>query len=424
MKKVLIIAHSQYAFPGMPKRILDLAKYLPEFGWQPIIITPVGKKPDIQTRIIETPYSDALDFWKRLFNLNLDEDEDIRRHIMKRLGVTSKKSFIDPFLTLCGEIINYPDGEKGWTPFAVKAGSELLQRENIDAIISSSAPVTSHIIAQKLKMKYNIPWVADFRDLWTQNHNYGYGPLRKLIDRCLELKTLSKADALVTVSPVWAEKLRTMHKREAVYTITNGFDPTTVNIPPANLTAKFTITYTGGVFVGKQDPSKLFAALQDLFTGGFMNPNDVEVRFYGPKEGWLARDIEEYRLSAIVKQYGVVSREIALEKQRDSQILLHLTWEGLGERAGYSLKLFEYLAAQRPILATGLGNDLTRELLDETKSGIYAPTVEDIKSILRKLYTEYKNKGEISYNGDRGKINNYNCRKIVRRYVEILESIS
>ena len=419
MKKVLIIAHLQHASPRIP----SLAKYLPEFGWQPIILTaPVGEKTDSPIRVIETGYRDVLGVWKRLFNFN--QDEDLRREVKKRLGVTSKKSALDFILTLGGAIVNYPDGDKGWKPFAVDAGDGVLQQEDIDAIISSSSPVTSHIIAKELKIKHKIPWVADLRDLWTQNHNYGYGPLRKLIDRRLELKTLSNADALVTVSPVWAEKLRTLHKRETVYTITNGFDPAEVNTPPANLRAKFVITYTGGIYPGKQDPSKLFVALRDLFSDGFIDANDVEVRFYGPEEEWLAREIEGYGLSAIAKQYGMVSREIALENQRESQVLFHLTWEGQGERAGYSLKLFEYLAARRPILAIGLGNDMTRELLDETKSGIYAPTTEDIKSVLRELYSEYKSKGEISYNGDREKIDKYSYREKTRRFVEILEGIS
>jgi hypothetical protein len=419
MKKVLIIAHLFHASPRIP----GLAKYLHEFGWQPIILTaPMSEKSDLQCRVIETGYHDILGSLKKLLRVN--PAEDIRREVKKRLGVTSKKTAVDFFLTLGGALINYPDSERGWNPFAVNAGSKLLQKENIDAMISSSSPVTSHLIAKELKIKHKIPWVADLRDLWTQNHNYGYGALRKLIDRRLELKTLSNADALTTVSQHWAEKLRTLHGRETVYTITNGFDPDEMNKGQIDLTSKFTITYTGAIYTEKQDPSKLFAALKDLISDGTMDPKDVEITFYGTGVDWLASDIEKYGLSAIAKQYGIVPREIALEKQRESQLLLHLTWEGRGESAGYSLKLFEYLAAQRPILATGFGNDMTRELIDETKSGIYAPTVEDIKSILRKLYSEYRNKGEINYNGDIEKINKYSYREKARRFVEILESIS
>jgi glycosyltransferase involved in cell wall biosynthesis len=417
MKKVLIIAHLFHA----SRRITGLVKYLPEFGWQPIILTaPIGEEIDLQCRVIETGYHNALGFWIKLFRLNANED--IRRQVKKRFSVTSQKSFVDFFLTLGGAVINYPDSERGWKLFAVNAGSEILENEDIDAIISSSSPVTSHLIAKELKIKHKLPWVADLRDLWTQNHNYGYGPLRKLIDKRLELKTLSNADALVTVSPLWAEKLSVLHKGKTTYTITNGFDPVEMKTTRVNLTSKFTITYTGSLYAG-QDPSKLFAALRDLIFDGTMNPKGIEVRFYGPEEGWLAREIEEYGLSAIVKQYGIVPRQIAFEKQKESQILLLLTWEGK-EKAGYGIKTFEYLAAQRPILATGLGNCMNKELLDETKAGIYCKTVEDIKATLRELYSEYKLKGKITYNGDIEKINKYSYREMAKKFAEILDNIT
>lgn len=142
--------------------------------------------------------------------------------------------------------------------------------------------------------------IADFPDLWSQNHNYGYSPLRRMVDRRLEVKTLSKADALITVSELWAEKLGILHKGKPVYTITHGFDPAEVNILLAKLTAKFTITYTGSVYAREQNPSNLFAAIRDLISDGTMNPNDIPFRFYGTGEIWLDRESELCGLSEIL----------------------------------------------------------------------------------------------------------------------------
>ena len=419
MKKVLIITYLPYASPRIP----GLAKYLPEFGWQPIILAaPLPEKPNMQFRVVETSYRDALGFWKRLLRLN--PEEDIRRQVKKRLGITSKKSLVDYVFTFLGEIVNYPDSDRGWKPFAIKAGSELLQKEDIDAMLSSSSPVTSHLIAKELKASYKIPWIADFRDLWSQNHNYAYGSIRKLVDTRLELKTLSNADALITVSEPWAEKLRTLHKEKPVYAITHGFDLAEVNDPPAKLATKFTITYTGSIYAGEQEPSKLFADLRDLISSGTMNPDEIEVRFYGLEPGWLDREIEQYGLSNIIKQYGVVPRQIALEKQRESQLLLRLKWEDPRERGAYSGKIFEYLAARRPILATGGSDDVVSELLNETKAGICAPTVEDIKNALRELYAEYKLKGKITYKGEESKVNKYTNQEMARKLSVILNGIA
>lgn len=420
MKKVLIIAHLFHASPRIP----GLAKYLPEFGWQPIILTaPVSEKSDLQCRVIETGSRDVLGFWEKLFGFN--PTEDVRRQVKKRLGVTSKKSVVDSFLTLCGAIINYPDSDRGWRLFAVKTGSELLQNEDIDAIISSSSPVTSHLIAKELKIKHKIPWVADLRDLWTQNHNYGYGPLRRLIDKRLELKTLLLADALITVSQPWAEKLRTLHRWKTTYTITSGFDPVEMNTTRVNRMSKFTITYTGSIYSGKQEPSKLFAALKDLITDRLMDPNEVAVRFYGSKIEWLDKEVERYGLSSIVKQYGRVPQQVALEKQRESQLLLLLNWEDQQEHGVYPGKVFEYLAAQRSIVATGgFSNDVVEKLLHETKAGRYGSTVEDIKNILSELYSEYKLTGKITYNGDIEKINKYSYREMARNFAGVLDQVT
>ncbi len=423
MKKVLVVGYF-WPYRRGSVRITGLANYLPEFRWQPIILTPtLHSKPGPQFRVIETPYHDVLGFWKRLFRSN--PDEDIRKEIKRRFGITSKKSPMDFILTLGGEIINYPDPDKGWKPFALSQGRKLLQQESIDGIISSSTPVTSHIIANELKGRHEIPWLADFRDLWSQNHNYSYGPLRKLLDRRLELKTLAKADALITTSEPWAEKLRVLHQGKPVYTITHGFDSAKVNTPPAKLTAKFTITYTGTIYTGKQDPAKLFAALRDLISSGIVNPDDIEVRFYGSELGWLGKEIEQYGLSSVVKQYGTISWHTAIEKEKESQLLLLLDWEDPQEKGVYTGKIFEYLGARRPILAIGgVAGNVVDVLLGETKAGIHAPTVGHIKNTLEALYREYKLKGEIAYNGEESKLSKYTHREMVKKFADILDQLT
>ena len=419
MKKILIIA----MYWGT--RIPGLARYLPEFGWQPFVLTPhLGENPDLQFTVIETPYRDVLAFWKRLLGYNPNEGKDMREQVERRLGLKSNSSLINFAFTMGNEIFAYPDAEKGWKPFAIEAVRRLLQREKIDAMISSSSPATSHLIASELKTQYQVPWVADTRDLWSQNHNYQYGPLRKFLDRRLEDKTLSTADALLTVSEPWAEKLRMLHKGKSVYVITNGFDPAEVNEPPANLTAKFTITYTGRIYPRKQDATKLFAAVRNLISDGVIDPEEIAIRFYGPKTEWLDKEIEHYALSRIVKQCGTIPRQVALEKQRESQILLLLKWEDPQERGVYPGKIFEYLAARRPVLATGGSSDVITGLLNETKAGIDAPTIPDIKDALGKLYNEYRLKGKIVYDGRKSKIDKYSHHEMARKFSEVLNLFS
>lgn len=423
MKKVLIIS---YHFPPSTAvgglRIQGLAKYLSEFDWEPIILTTtLPGNSDAQFRVIQTPYHDVIGSWKKRFGLEPEKG------IKKQFGMPThknKKSLIDYILHPLSEIIAYPDAQKGWYNHAVETGSEILKNETIDAIISSSSPPTCHLIAKELKLRFKIPWVADFRDLWTQNHYYPYSPIRRFIERRLEIKTLSKADALVTVSNNLAETLGTLHKGKQMYTITNGFDPQEINTSHIDLTTKFTITYTGILYQGKRDPSKLFKALQDLISEGKLNPNDIEIRFYGQKEDWMEKEIEDYGLQDIVREYGFISRNISLEKQKESQLLLLLLWDHPEEIGVYTGKIFEYLAAQRLILATGGPEGVVKELLDDTNVGVYATSIDEVKEALEGFYSEYKLKGNVEYRGDRTKVDRYSQKEMARKFAGVLDTLT
>jgi len=424
MKRVLIIT---YHFPPRPTvaslRPLGLARFLPEFGWEPVILTAaLPGKPDPYFKVIETQYHDSLGFGKRLFKL--DSQSPLIAQAKNKLKIRSEKSPLDFILAAIGEITAYPDPQKGWRRFAVKAGQDILRQQNIHAIISTSPPETSHIIAKKLKDEFKIPWVADFRDLWTQNYYYLYSPLRKSIERRLELNTLSTAEALVTVSQPAADDLRSLHRQKPVHSIPNGFDPAEVNTTPGNLTDKFTITYTGNLYPGKQSPEPLFAALRDLITEGSMDASDIEVRFYGPEAGWIYKQAERYELTGTVRQFGVVPREITLNKQRESQLLLLLKWNDTRQRGFYTAKIFEYLAARRPVLAVGGFPDVVDQLLDETKAGVSGQTGEDIKAVLLRLYQEYKSTGAVSYSGDEAETSKYSHREMAKRFAAILDIIT
>ncbi|MCX6671982.1 MAG: hypothetical protein NTX92_08695 [Euryarchaeota archaeon] len=408
MKKVLIIANLFHASP----RIQGIAKYLPEFGWEPIILTvPIGDNPDVRPtcRYIEVPYK----------NMTKAKYERRSKMVKNNLKTGALKDFL---YRQYQAIFCYPDAEKNWREPAIKKANDLFKNEKIEAILSSSSPVTCHLIANELKVKYKIPWIADLRDLWTQNHNYRYGPIRKFIERHLEIKTLSMADDLVTIAWPETERLKLLHKRATISTITNGFDPENINKDDAKLTTKFTITHTGVIYPGMQDLSKFFNALHDLITDKTIPPDDIEVRFYGTDPRFLLSEVNEYGLASIIKIFEKVPRQTSLEKQRESQILLLPTWGGK-QMTGHGLKLFEYLAAQRPILAIGLGNDTKREVLQEIGAGVYAKTPEDIKKVLNCFYTEYKQVGYVPYTGDTKKINRYSHREMARNYVKILNNM-
>ena len=280
-----------------------------------------------------------------------------------QLHIKRKKdrpSAIEHFTDIPYEIITYPDEKIGWYEHAIIAGEKILQTQQIDAILSSSRPETCHLIANTLSRNYHIPWVADFRDLWSQNHYSTYSQIKKYFEKKLEIRTLKQASAITTVSQPLADTLATLHKNKKIYPVNNGFDPELLN-HDTTTDKCFTIVYTGDLYQGKRDPEQLFAVIHDLCDKDLIKRDDITIHFFGypaseSSEDWLQEDISKYHLQDLVVLHGKVSHETAISEQRKAQILLLLSWNNPEERGVYTGKLFEYLAARRPILSFGYSN--------------------------------------------------------------------
>lgn len=421
MKKIILISYFFNQSNIGPIRVRGLAKYLPAFGWEPTIVTAKAvAMPKGEFKVIETPYADLRITWKR--KLGIKQEKTFKQ----QFGLPSyknKTTVSDILLHLWEEMFAYPDLHYGWYEYAIDASVKILEEGYFDAMLSSSGPVTSHLVAKELKDKYKIPWVADFRDLWTQNPYYRYSPIREFFERRLELRTLSTADALTTVSQPLADQLCELHKGEKTYAIPSGFDPDKriSGTPPSE---KFSIVYTGVLYKGKRDPEPLLKAIKELLLKGIIAQEDLAIDFYGYDVGWLVKDVERHGLQNQVHIHGSIPREEALKKQREAQVLLLLTWDNPQERGVYTGKIFDYLAAQRPILAIGCPEGVVKELLAETKAGIYATSVEEVKRVLEIYYSEYKLKGYIDYEGEKTKIDKYSQKEMARKFAAVLDSIT
>ena len=423
MKHIIIIANLYHASPRMPL----LAKYIEKRGWHVTIVTnKINLKKNymgLTTSIIKNS----------LEIVETDEElmeKDVRNILRKKYSIKKGfwyykiESIIKYLYKKYLEIKNYPDQYKKWEPFALKKINDIIEKNNIDAIISSSSPVTCHIVASKIKKKHNILWIADLRDLWTQNHNYQYGKIRKYFERKLELKTLKKADMLVTVTPKWVDSLKLLHNKKRVFSITNGFDPeklkTNRKIKP---TSRFTITYTGQIYTESQDFTIILKVINELIINRLIDKKDIEVKFYGKIREQLQKAVNNYKLDEIVKQYGVIPWEEIYEKQAETQVLLLFAWGNKCEKGWYPLKLFEYLSAKRPILVTGgLGSDLIEELIEDTNTGTYCRNTADVKKAILEYYSEYKDKKEVSYQGNIEKISKYSFERLAEKYIDVIEN--
>ncbi|MBO7716593.1 MAG: glycosyl transferase GT4 family protein, partial [Methanobrevibacter sp.] len=207
MKKVILIAfYFNQVNEIASKRLRALAKYLPQFGWEPIVIVPdLGFIPkendDLNCRIIYTEYEDMFSHFSNKFKKSKSSDfndfndsDDFKESKDSKDPIEFNDDklkdstyYSNPIaskaISIAGEVFAYPDGMKYWHESALKEASKIMNNEEIDAIISSSWPITCHTIAKDLKERQNIPWIADLRDLWNLNPYVSHTFIRNYFEK-------------------------------------------------------------------------------------------------------------------------------------------------------------------------------------------------------------------------------------------------
>lgn len=273
-----------------------------------------------------------------------------------------------------------------------------------DFIISTAGPYTEHLIARKIMKKQKQAfWIADYRDLWTQNHIFkGLFPFT-WIEEYLEKKINHSADYIITVSQPLADQISLKYNINNVAVIENGFDSddtNTISPEPYWSDNKVRLVYTGVIYRGKQDPSPLLEAIQIIDQSEDSHLlQKLEVIFVGGSKGDLHELISKYGVDTWVKDYGFVSRNNALRMQRDAHGLIFLEFETPGIDGILTGKLFEYLDSGTEILGIGVTDKSTPgKLIAESGQGRNFGTDSQIIATYLKSLLEKESKPVIAKN--------------------------
>jgi glycosyltransferase involved in cell wall biosynthesis len=399
--KVLVISYfyPPYISPGAI-RASKYAKYLPEYGWTPLVVTAdkndylPGLPLEIcRDSLFRTHQFDINGIAKLFFGSNGSRTGEIRTY---RGGFKSR--FIAVGRNMYANIANFPDGQIGWYPYAKREGLRIIRNEKPRVIFSTSSPTTDHLIAYRLKRNTGLPWIAELRDLWTQNHNYQRAYPLNYLEKRLEKHVLNAADAVVTVSEPWAEELR-RRVHVPVHVISNGFDSSDypTQVP---LAKPFTISYTGILYEGNQDPVPLFDAIAAMNNKGLISPGRVRLRFIGRYVYSVLDAAKQRGISEYIEIRETVSREEALRLQAESALLLVLSWNGAQRFGWVGLKLYEYFGSGRPVLAIGPKDCGASVLTAQFHAGFVADKTQEVEAILLKALTEFESKGDVLFSPD------------------------
>ncbi len=434
MKNLLLIA---YYFPpsGGPgvQRVLKHVKYLPDFGWNPIVFTvengqfpardesllkQIPDKVKVYRSKIYEPYSVYRKFTGR-------KKGAIDVNVIKKEG--QKSSLKEKVAELIRATFFIPDARAGWLFTAGKALKKIRKETEIDAIYSSSPPYTCSLIARNLKRTTGLPWVAGFRDPW---RGFISAPKRwflpEIIDINLERSVFTEANA---VECAWKGivkdalgKYPRLNKRK-FHHIPNGYDSDEFPEVEKKRNEKFTITYTGSLY-GRRNPASFFEALEKLISRGELEPRKLKLRFVGRFGSEVQEMFDAASFKDSIELVSYVPHKESLKYLLQSDALLLIVDEAKESEEIVPGKVYEYVGVMRPIIAIAPQESAIADLMRETGSGEVAhqSEIEKTAKIVGRLYKEWLS-GEIDFQPNYDKVKKYERRESARKLAKLLDSI-
>lgn len=382
--------------PGV-QRWLKFVKYLPNYGVQPIVYVPenptypildahlnseVAENIEIIKSPIREPYRFAELFSKK-------KSKTISKGIIPK----DKISFSQKLLLFIRGNFFIPDARVFWVKPSMKYLLKYLKNNPVDVVITTGPPHSIHLIGLELKHTLNCKWMADFRDPWTTIHYHKDLKLTKKAKNKhlqLESEVLKNADKIIVTSPSTKNEF-VQKTSKPVALITNGFDDEFEIDKSPNPDNTFSIAHIG-TLLSDRNPEILWEVLSELIHENEAFKLKLELKFAGVVSDSVKMSLKHYNLNSFSRFMGYIPHDEAIALQRKAAVLLLLEIDRPETRAILPGKLFEYLAAQRPIIAIGPEKSDIELILNETQAGIFfdSSKKKELKREIMRLFELHK----------------------------------
>ncbi|HXC04343.1 MAG TPA: glycosyltransferase [Bacteroidia bacterium] len=398
MRRVLIITY--YWPPGGGagvQRWLKFAKYLRAYGWEPVIYTPEnGEMPvldlslekDIPANleVLRRPIWEPYNSYKRFVGQKKEEKintgfltEHQKPKRAEKIAVWIRGNFF------------IPDARKFWIKPSVRFLTHYLNQHPVQAVISTGPPHSMHLIALQLRQKLGIPWLADFRDPWTNIDFYPELMLTPSSDRKhreMEKAVLGKADAVVSIGKMMSDEFVGIlgKQPEKFSVIGNGFDPDDLYKGTVVADTKFSLAHIG-TLVKSRNPVVLWKVLAGLVQQDAGFAADLCIKLVGKVDVNVSQSLAEKGLTSFVQKIEYLPHSDVIREQQQSQVLLLLVNNTRNAAGILTSKFYEYLSANRPIICIGPEQGEIGDVFRETNCGKISGFEEEEQ--LRKNITEY-----------------------------------
>lgn len=431
MKKVLIITYYWPPSGGIGvNRCLKFTKYLRNFGWEPVIYAPENadypyideeniKQVPKDITVLKTKIIEPFKLFK--FFSGKKSNEAMSNPIHVRDG---KRKFINNFSIWIRGNFFIPDARALWIKPSVKYLSKYIAENHIDAILTDGPPHTNTVIAQKISQKFNIPWLADFQDPWTQVDYYKELKLTKWADEKhhrLEQQTFNTAKKITIASPTWKKDLKLIGAKN-IDVIYWGYDEDDFKSLNHKIDTKFSI-YHAGMLGFDRHPGTLLKVLAELKDEIPEFSDKLEIKLAGFIDYSILETIAKLNLTDNLNNLGTIKRQMALEHTINSQILLLLINKAENAQGRIPGKLFELMRSKRPILAMGTDKSDVQSIITNTNTGKYVDYDNsfEIKNYIRDKFNLFINGKNIVTNST--DIKEYSVDNQTKKIGEYLDGI-
>jgi len=425
LNKVLIVTYywPPAGGPGV-QRVLKFVKYLPEFGWEPIILTVVnGEYPAIDKTLLEEVPTNLKVYKTKSFEpFNLykgltGQKGNIPTHVLNK---SENESAIQKFAKWIRANLFIPDARKGWIKTIVNEGQKIIEAEKPDIIFSSSPPHSLQVGALKLAKKTNLKWVTDFRDPWTDGFWLKDLPRTKIAskkDANYELDVLKNSNAIISVSQsvieLFSEKMENNY-----YTIPNGYDESDFAGIEKKHSDVFKIVYAGSLRES-QIPQNLFNALTSLKEKNLIEK--LELHFIGTVHPDTTKIIDQNKLQNIVTFHKYMPHRKLLAHMVNAEMLMLSIPNTPNNEGILTGKLFEYVASKNYILGFGPKNGDAAKILDELNCGSMFDFSDDPELTILEKYNNWlkEDSKQIENNAEK-----YTRKNLTKELSKIFESLT
>ncbi|HYK66082.1 MAG TPA: glycosyltransferase [Patescibacteria group bacterium] len=375
-RRILIVA---YHFPPEPAagslRPSYLARYLPQFGWEPTVLTKAGNGLDAAT--IAAP--DILERHKY-------------EHSQKAIPREGRRGFSSRLRDLAKSMMFFPDRAAGWIPGAIATGLRAARCRRFDAVLSTGPPHSAHIVAFAIAQLQRIAWIADYRDLWHASP-YGTvkGELRKSFERRIEAMLRRCAAAITAVDHELIMQQERVYGTSFAEVIPAAYDPAEWESVADPEPSGFRLCYAGTLYGGRRRLDLLLDAIASLRALAQPAGMAARVDYYGPDAALVQQLAEQRGLGDAVESHGHVGHADVLVALRRAAVLLIILDMRQATISRLGSKIFEYIGAKRPILAIGPTGSAVQHFIARHRIGWFASDAIEAQAALRAAYKAVAN---------------------------------